>query len=176
VGESGIATHNTTCNTGTTESTEVKQSEKYEPTQELRDHIKSGNGQAPRGSKGIDGAHNEVEFKKMVEKHGCKIIDVTEIEPGIKKYDYQVPVKDRTGKIVEGEFKSNIQYKTTYDPEIISDEEFVNRGVETFEDFKISLNENEIIPRKWEFIDKKGLKWKGYTDGYGNLTSLFPCE
>ena len=176
MGESGIATHNTTCNTGTTESTEVKQSEKYEPTQELRDHIKSGNGQAPKGSKGIDGAHNEVELKKMVEKYGCKITDVTELEPGIKKYDYQVPYKDRTEKIIDGKYKSRIQHKTTYDPEIISDENFIKRGVDAFENYKNGLDINEILPRKWEYTDIKGLKWKGYTDGYGNLTSLFPCE
>ena len=61
-----------------------------------------------------------------------------------------------------------MQSKTTYDPSIISDEAFVNRGVEAFENFLGSL------PHEWSFIDNNDLSWHGYTDGYGNPTSFFP--
>ena len=133
------------------------------------------NGNAPKGSKGIDGAHNEVEFFKQVEAHNCKIVgDPVEIEPGIKRYEYQVPAKDKAGNIIEGRYKAKVQSKTTYDPSIISDEAFVNRGVEAFENFLGSLAEGESIPHEWSFIDNNDLSWHGYTDGYGNPTSFFP--
>ena len=181
VSNNGIATHNNTCtpNTGGTEGGKTdepgKPSKQYEPTRELKDHLKTGNGNAPKGSKGIDGAHNEAEFLNQIEKHGCKTVgDPVEIEPGIKRYEYQVPAKDKAGNIIEGQYKAKVQTKTTYDPNIISDEAFVNRGVEAFENFKGSLTEGESIPREWSFTDNNGLSWHGYTDGYGNPTSFFP--
>lgn len=90
------------------------------------------------------------------------------------RYEYQVPAKDKAGNIIEGQYKAKVQTKTTYDPNIISDEAFVNRGVEAFENFKGSLTEGESIPREWSFTDNNGLSWHGYTDGYGNPTSFFP--
>ncbi len=105
-----------------------------------------------------------------IESHSLITTDDNALEIGLSYLDN---TQDEYG--AWGEF-GKIQTKTTYAPNVISDECFLNRGIDAFENYKINLPKNASISREWEWFDNSGLKWHGYTDGNGNLTSLFPIE
>ena len=69
----------------------------------------------------------------------------------------------------KGQYKATPQYKTVYDPEIISDLEFMNRG---FEAFQNALSENPNLPRQWFAPDNNGLEWTGFTNSAGEPTNF----
>ncbi|WP_235533144.1 EndoU domain-containing protein, partial [Paenibacillus sp. Leaf72] len=136
----------------------------YSP--KLEGHIKYIDPEVPR-SRGIGGAHNKVEFYKNdvnvlnVEKHPSM--------PGVEKVTYQIPSIDgKTGEITGWKAKEYV--KTIYDPKVISDEEYIKFGKEAANN---ALSKGKL-GREWEGYDSNGVKWMGYADSDGKVTSFFP--
>ncbi|MGG1240517.1 T7SS effector LXG polymorphic toxin [Bacillus sonorensis] len=139
---------------------------KVEFTETLANHIKNTDPKVPR-RRGIGGAHNKNEFLK----NNVKILSVQRHPKlkGIEKVVYKVPSLDpKTGEITgwrAQEFK-----KTIYDPSVISDDDFLKFGKEAAADAASKGN----LTRVWEGYDSNGVKWIGYTDTNGTVTSFFP--
>ncbi|MDI3412205.1 CdiA family toxin C-terminal domain-containing protein [Bacillus sonorensis] len=128
--------------------------------------MKNTDPKVPR-RRGIGGAHNKNEFLK----NNVKILSVQKHPKlkGIEKVVYKVPSLDpKTGEITgwrAQEFK-----KTIYDPSVISDDDFLKFGKEAAADAASKGN----LTRVWEGYDSNGVKWIGYTDTNGTVTSFFP--
>ena len=73
-----------------------------------------------------------------------------------------------------GEYGARVFKKTIYDPDIISDDEFIKRGLEAAND-AISKADDGIMPREWTGVDSEGITWHGYFED-GEITSFFPDE
>ncbi|WP_142334753.1 EndoU domain-containing protein [Bacillus pseudomycoides] len=64
--------------------------------------------------------------------------------------------------------------KTIYDPKLMSDKEFVEKGMEAAND-ALSKESSGVLPREWIGIDSNGIKWNGYFEN-GKVTSFFPTN
>lgn len=93
--------------------------------------------------------------------------------PGVKTVEYKMPKLNPDGTPT-GEYGAKVFKKTIYDPDIISDDEFIKRGIEAAND-AITKSHDGIMPREWSGVDSKGITWHGYF-GDGNITSFFPEE
>ena len=74
--------------------------------------------------------------------------------------------------IVEGQWKKPEFRKTIYDPEMISDEAFIERGFEALENRKRSNPEK--TDRSFTVKDNKGLDWRIRLDENGEPTTFYP--
>lgn len=85
-------------------------------------------------SKGLIGTHNTDAFYQAVDEYGLKILETTEISPGISEIKYTYPTFVRDGSIdrdAAGEIiYNNIPPKTIYDPKIYSDAKILELGQE----------------------------------------------
>nr|WP_262385101.1 CdiA family toxin C-terminal domain-containing protein [Paenibacillus curdlanolyticus] len=132
----------------------------------LEDHIKKVDPNVPR-KRGIGGAHNKDEFMK----NDVNILNVKKHDgmPGVEKITYQVPSLDaKTGQ--KTGWRAKPFDKTVYDPKVISDEEFIKRGKEAAN----NAASEGTLGREWEGYDSQGIKWRGYTDENGEVTSFYP--
>ncbi|WP_172418811.1 pre-toxin TG domain-containing protein [Geobacillus icigianus] len=132
----------------------------------LEKHIKHVDPNVPR-KRGIGGAHNKNEFMKSE----INILEVKKHEGilGVEKITYQIPSLDpKTGQRIG--WKEKIFQKTVYDPKMISDEEFIKRGKEAANDAAV----RGALGREWEGYDGQGIKWRGYTNENGEVTSFYP--
>lgn len=85
------------------------------------------------------------------------------------KITYQVPSLDaKTGQKIG--WKAKPFDKTVYDPKLISDEDFIKRGKEAVN----NASSKGVLGREWEGYDGQGIKWRGYTDKDGAVTSFYP--
>uniref|UniRef100_UPI003EBE47F1 CdiA family toxin C-terminal domain-containing protein n=1 Tax=Bacillus maqinnsis TaxID=3229854 RepID=UPI003EBE47F1 len=137
---------------------------KFSPS--LEEHIRKVDPDVPR-RRGIGGAHNRDEFMK----NDVNILNVKKHDtlPGVEKITYQVPSLDaKTGQKTGWREKSFD--KTVYDPKLISDEEFIKRGKEAVD----NAFSRGVLGREWQGYDGKGIKWRGYTDKNGEVTSFYP--
>ncbi len=73
-----------------------------------------------------------------------------------------------------GEYGAKVFTKTIYDPDVISDDEFIKRGLEAAND-AISKSNDGVMPREWTEVDSEGITWHGYFED-GKITSFFPDE
>lgn len=112
-------------------------------------------------------------FLELVERFNCKIVEETPVEDGITRIKYQLPAKDMTGENILGEYKSTPHFKTVYDPEIISDEAFMNRGFEAFEN---ALSKYSDMPHQWSAPDNSSLEWTGFINSAGEPTNFFLAD
>jgi hypothetical protein len=137
----------------------------------LESHIKYTDPTVPR-KKGIGGAHN----KEQLLTNDIEIVKSTPHPTleGVETIEYQMPKLDKTGTLIPGEYQSGIpKVKTVYDPNIISDEVYMEKGVQAAND-ALSKSPDGLLPREWVGNDGAGVKWRGYSDGNGNITSFFP--
>ncbi len=149
----------------------TKDSGKIKVTSELENHIRYTDSTVPR-KRGIGGAHN----KEQLLTNDIEIVKTTphpSLE-GVEKVEYQMPKLDKTGTTIPGEYQSGVpKVKTVYDPKIISDEVYMERGVQAAND-ALSKSPDSALPREWVGNDGAGVKWRGYSDGNGNITSFYP--
>ena len=141
----------------------------FNTTPELEAHIRNTDPSVPR-RRGIGGAHNSTEFFQ----HDVEIIRETPSKiPGVSTVEYRMPKLNPDGTPT-GEYGTKVLKKTIYNPEIISDDEFIKRGLEAAND-AISKSSDGIMPREWIGVDSKGISWHGYYEN-GEITSFFPDE
>lgn len=90
-----------------------------------------------------------------------------------KTVEYRMPKLNPDGTLT-GEYGLKVFKKTIYDPKIISDKEFVRRGLEAANN-AIENSENGMLPREWTGVDSEGIIWHGYYEN-GEIKSFFPEE
>ncbi|MGG0824579.1 pre-toxin TG domain-containing protein [Paenibacillus turicensis] len=133
---------------------------------DLEVHLKYVDSKVPR-SRGIGGAHNKEEFYR----NGVNILNVEKhpLMPEVEKVTYQIPSIDgKTGQVTG--WKAKEYLKTIYDPKVMSDEEYIRLGKEAAN----NAHSKGKLGREWDGYDKNGVKWMGYTDSSGTVTSFFP--
>ena len=138
-------------------------------TPELDAHIKKIDPAVPR-RRGIGGAHNGKEFFKNdveIERETPSKIH------GVKTVRYRIPKLNADGTPT-GEYGARVFKKTIYGPDVISDDEFIKRGLEAAND-AISKSDDGVMPREWSGRDGEGITWHGYFED-GEITSFFPEE
>ena len=142
---------------------------RFKPTPDLKNHIRNFDPKVPR-NRGIGGAHNSVEFFK----NDIQVVSRTPhpTMKGVEVIRYRPPLLDKAGKPIPGQYRSKIREKTVYDPAIISDDEFVRRGIEAAND-ALSNSPDGTLPRVWNGVDSKGVPWTGNFEN-GNITTFFP--
>ena len=139
-------------------------------TPELEAHIKYTDPTVPR-KRGIGGAHNVDEFLK-------NDIQIVSRKPhpdikGIEIIEYQLPKLDKTGSPILGIYQSGKPFsKTVYDPKIISDKSYINRGIEAANN-ALTTSTDGVLPRIWTGVDSQGIVWRGYCEN-GVITSFYP--
>ncbi|EBI2478437.1 transposase [Listeria monocytogenes] len=140
---------------------------KIEKTPELEDHIRNTDPNVPR-KRGIGGAHNSEEFFK----NDVEIVKQTPTDiPGVSVVEYRIPELDVKGNPT-GRYKKTIYKKTIYNPKVISDEEYINRGLEAANN-ATSNPQDGSLPREWTGKDNTGKTWRGYYED-GKITSFYP--
>ncbi|SFR23327.1 MULTISPECIES: contractile injection system protein, VgrG/Pvc8 family [unclassified Paenibacillus] len=149
-------------------------------TPELETHIKhrefvDKNGKEHPNKKGIVGAHNSEEFYKNDVKvvNEYKVYDVNGNEVrGVKQVEYSMPELDPKTRQPTGTYNKKVLKKTIYDPNVISDKKYIERGIEAANN-ALTKETSGTLPRVWMGVDSKGVSWVGYYED-GRITSLFP--
>lgn len=143
---------------------------KYNVTDKLKSHIENVDISVPR-KKGIGGAHN----KDIFLQNDVKIISETPNPKihGVSTIEYQMPKFDKTGTLIPGEYQSGVpKVKTIYDPNALSTDEYLNRGLQAANNVSGQYPDG-VLPREWVGMDNQGVAWRGYYEN-GQITSLFP--
>ncbi|MEK5237516.1 EndoU domain-containing protein [Paenibacillus sp. FSL L8-0470] len=155
---------------------------KFTSTPELEKHIRDrefydpATGEPHKNKKGIVGAHNEKEFYK----NDVKVVDSNKVYDiygrevkGITQVEYSVPELDAKTRQPTGNYNQKTNTKTIYDPEIISDGEYIRSGLEAAED-ALAKESSGVLPTVWLGVDSKGVSWIGYFRN-GKIDSFFPA-
>ncbi len=145
----------------------------YRSTSTLRKHIESAE-PTKSGKEGIKGAHHKDNFIEEANRIGAKITETTPHSQmdGIEIIAYKMPMKDGKGNLTGG-FKSKTLYKTVYNPSIVSTDQYLKQGLQAAKNASKSSTTGKL-GREWTGTDNEGVKWRGYCDNYGNITSFFP--
>ncbi len=91
---------------------------------------------------------------------------------GVEKISYKMPMKDAKGNLT-GEFKSKTFYKTVYDPAKVSTKQYIKQGLQAANNGAMALSTGKL-GREWTGTDNQGVKWHGYCDKNGEITSFYP--
>lgn len=83
-----------------------------------------------------------------------------------------MPKKDKYGNPT-GEFKTKTFKKTVYDPSKIDTDTYIKRGLEAANNSARSSS-SEKLGHEWTGTDNQGVKWPGYCDKTGKITSFYP--
>ncbi|WP_311079300.1 contractile injection system protein, VgrG/Pvc8 family [Paenibacillus polymyxa] len=149
-------------------------------TPELETHIKhrefvDKNGKEHPNKKGIVGAHNSEEFYKndvkVVNEYNVYDVNGNEVR-GVKQVEYSMPELDPKTRQPIGTYNKKVLKKTIYDPNVISDKKYIERGIEAANN-ALTKETSGTLPRVWMGVDSKGVSWVGYYED-GRITSLFP--
>ena len=143
---------------------------KYTLTENLRKHIEDVDLSVPR-KRGIGGAHNKNNFLK----NDIKVVSITPNNniKGVETIEYQMPKLDKTGTPIPGEYQGGTpKVKTVYDPDVISTDEYLKRGLEAANNASKNYTDG-ILPREWVGIDNQGVSWRGYCAD-GEISSMYP--
>lgn len=146
---------------------------KYVETPSLRNHIEnadiSGSGKA-----GIKGGHKKDNFLQAVADVGAKIVGSVANSQldGVEKISYKMPKKDRQG-LPTTEFQSSTKTKTVYDSNKISTDQYLKQGLEAANNAAKNSSTGKL-GHEWSGTDNSGIKWHGYCDDSGNITSFYP--
>jgi hypothetical protein len=160
---------------GANKATARKSAKIYLPTESLRNHIE--NVEASSGGKaGIKGAHNKDNFLREIDRIGAHTISTTPNPhlDGVERISYQMPKRDKTGKPT-GEYQSRTHDKTVYDPVKISTNKYIKWGLEAANNAAKKSSSGKL-GREWTGTDSNGVKWHGYCDDSGNITSFYPDD
>ena len=151
----------------------TKQDTIYFATEALRDHIENPQ-PSSSGSSGIKGAHNKDNFLNEMSRIGAKKISTTQNSQldGVEQIKYKMPQKDKHGNPT-GNFKAKEFSKTVYDPLKISTNEYLTWGLQTANN-TVKQSAFGKLNREWSGTDNQGVKWHGYCDSNGNITSFYP--
>lgn len=77
-------------------------------------------------------------------------------------------------KPIPGQYQTGSpKVKTIYDPNIISDAEYIERGVEAANDV-LSKSTDGVLPHEWVGKDSYGIEWRGYSDDGITPSSFYP--
>ncbi|EJV69627.1 hypothetical protein IEO_00350 [Bacillus wiedmannii] len=101
---------------------------------------------------------------KIVSESPSKIL-------GVKIVEYNMPKLNMDGTPT-GEYGNKVFTNNIYDPKIISDKEFINRGIEAANDVKLKTSDG-VLSREGTGVDGKEITWRGYHKG-GEISSFFP--
>lgn len=145
----------------------------YKVTEALKKHIEEADTSSLNQS-GIKGGHNKDNFLKAANENGVKITKTesnSQME-GVEKIYYKVPKKDIQGKPTS-ELKATEYKKTVYDPKILSTDQYVNYGIEAANNAAKNSSTGKLS-REWTGTDSNGVKWHGYCDESGQITSIYP--
>jgi hypothetical protein len=85
-----------------------------------------------------------------------------------------MPKRDKTGKPT-GEYQSRTHDKTVYDPVKISTNKYIKWGLEAANNAAKKSSSGKL-GREWTGTDSNGVKWHGYCDDSGNITSFYPDD
>ena len=151
-------------------------------TPELEEHLKyreyvDENGKKHKNKKGIVGAHNSDEFFKndVLIRSENKVYDINGNEiKGVRQIEYSMPEIDGKTEKPTGNYNQSTNTKTIYDPNIISDREYVERGIEAVNN-SLEKEPSGVLPHIWTGVDSKGVTWLGYYKN-GEVTSFFPTS
>lgn len=84
-----------------------------------------------------------------------------------------MPKCDKTGAPIPGQYQEGVpKTKTVYDPKVISDEVYANRGIEAANE-AVSRSPDGVLGREWTGVDNQGVTWRGYCED-GKITSMYP--
>ena len=157
----------------TSPKAETKKSKEYTETTSLNNHIVNPE-PSDSGRQGIKGAHHKGNFMSEVERIGAKTIGTTKNSQmdGVEKISYKMPKKDKTGAPT-GEYQSKTHHKTVYDPSVISSNHYIQRGLEAANN-AANHSPTGRLAREWTGTDNRGVRWHGYCDADGNITSFYP--
>ncbi|MDH6351165.1 hypothetical protein M2298_003123 [Brevibacillus sp. 1238] len=155
---------------------------KITSTPELEEHLKyreyvDENGKKHKNKKGIVGAHNSDEFFKndVLIRSENKVYDINGNEvKGVRQIEYSMPEIDGKTEKPTGNYNQSTNTKTIYDPNIISDREYVDRGIEAVNN-ALEKEPSGVLPHTWTGVDSKGVTWLGYYKN-GKVTSFFPTS
>lgn len=152
---------------------ETKSSTTYTSTSSLKNHIVNPES-STSGKQGIKGAHHKENFLKEVDRIGAKTTGSTNNSQmnGVEKISYNMPKRDKAGNPT-GEYQSKTHYKTVYDSSKISSQQYINRGLEAANNAAKHSSTGKL-GREWTGTDNSGVKWHGYCDSNGNITSFYP--
>ncbi|WP_124061404.1 CdiA family toxin C-terminal domain-containing protein [Gordonibacter sp. Marseille-P4307] len=125
------------------------------------------------GRDGISGGHEKSAFEEKLREIGGRVIEETNILgiDGMKSVRYEVPKKDKAGNPTS-EMSTISTPKSVYDKNVISAEEYMRRGLEAANN--AATANNGSLSRSWNGTDNNGIKWKGYLDDNGNVSTLYP--
>ena len=156
------------------------ESGRYSIDDDLRTHIENVDTSVPR-KRGIGGAHN----KDVFMQNDVQIISQTphsQIQ-GVEIIEYQMPKLDRTGTLIPGEYQTGTpKVKTVYDPNVISTNEYLQRGIEVRMNKDFRIYDHELLSdahfhvkvlfdmvQDWHFKDIiKSISYnKGFGENYG---------
>lgn len=142
----------------------------YKASPGLRDHLESAK---DAGRDGISGGHEKSAFEEKLREIGGHVIEETNILgiDGMKSIRYEVPKKDKAGNPTS-EMRTISTPKSVYDKNVISTEEYMRRGLEAANN--AATANNGSLSRSWNGTDNNGVKWKGYLDDNGNVSTLYP--
>ena len=128
------------------------------------------------GKNGIKGAHRKDNFINEAKRVGARIIDTTTHPTinGVEDITYSMPKKDKYGNPT-GQYQAKTHHKTVYDPSIISTETYVRRGLQAANN-AAKNSQTGKLGREWTGTDDKGVRWHGYCDKNGNITSFYPDD
>ena len=143
------------------------------PSPNLRDHIDNVD---KVGKQGISGCHNSEIFEEALEELGGTIESrepVSSID-GVEVVTYRLPKRDRQGNPTD-EMRSTSFTKTVFDPDKISTDEYVGRGMEAAAE-AASRSDSGTLGHEWTGTDSQGVTWHGYTDSNGNVHSFYPTD
>ena len=118
---------------------------------------------------GINGGHNANAFFGSLDEIGGRVVS-EKYHPnisGIKEIVYEVPKKGIDGKpLVPPEYRYIDRPKTIYDPNLISDKQIYEWGLE-------AMKNSEIVGYKVYGTSSNGLKFEGFYRE-GKITNFFP--
>ncbi|MDO5147939.1 MAG: polymorphic toxin-type HINT domain-containing protein [Oscillospiraceae bacterium] len=156
----GIGVHNNDCADPNIPATKPK----FNATEKFKLHLKKGDGTYSR-SNGIDGAHNEAEFLNRINDLHGEIIEETGYPDGLTEYKYKMYRMDKAAKpdLNAGQY-DEIYTKTTYNPDVISDETFLNRALDVLNSDTLKIEGRKITG----YEESTGLTWEGYLEKAGS--------
>ena len=166
-------TNGTQISVGNSGGGKSSESGPYKATEALRNHIENPE-PTTSVSDGIKGAHHKDNFMKEVDRIGAKVTDITPNSQinGVEKLSYKMPKKDKYGNPT-GDYKAGNFKKTVYDPSKIDTDTYIKWGLQAANNTANSTSSGKL-GHEWSGTDNQGIKWHGYCDRDGNITSFYP--
>ena len=145
----------------------------YKATEALKNHIENPDS-TTSGNDGIKGAHHKDNFLNEVDRIGAKTTGSTpstQID-GVETITYKMPKKDKYGNPT-GDYKAKSFKKTVYDSSKINTDTYIKWGLQAANNAASSTSSGKL-GHEWTGTDNQGVKWHGYCNDKGEITSFYP--